>query len=75
MSIRVVCYSGFKGDQRPLRFQLGERWLTVEEVLDTWFDPKALYFSVRADDEGIYVLRHSQRGDKWTLESYRPPVA
>jgi hypothetical protein len=69
--VRVEAYSGFKADERPLRFQLGERWLQVEEVLDRWYDPHAIYFRVRASDGALYVLRHSAPGDRWTLEAYR----
>lgn len=75
MTVRVVCYAGHKGDERPLRFELGERWLAVEEVMDQWFEPDALYFKVRADDESIYILKHFEPNDTWTLESFRRPVA
>jgi hypothetical protein len=69
--VRVEGYSGFKTDERPLRFQLGGRWLAVEEVLDRWYDPDAVYFRVRADDGALYVLRHHEGDDVWTLEAYR----
>ncbi len=71
MNVRVEAYSGFKADERPLRFQLGERWLEVEEVLDRWYDPDASYFKVRAADRNIYVLRHREVEDTWTLEAFR----
>ncbi|MGA2268486.1 MAG: hypothetical protein ABSH44_08465 [Bryobacteraceae bacterium] len=71
MILRVECYSGFKADERPLRFQLGERWLEVEEVLDRWYDPHAIYFRVRANDGSLYILRHSEPDDVWTLEAFR----
>jgi hypothetical protein len=71
MMLRVECYSGFKADERPLRFQLGERWLEVEEVLDRWYDPHAIYFSVRAGGGSFYILRHSELDGVWTLESFR----
>ena len=48
MTVEVESYSGFKADERPLRFRLGERWLAVEEVVDRWYDPDAVYFRVRA---------------------------
>jgi hypothetical protein len=69
--VRVECYSGFKTDERPLRFQLGARWFAVEEVIDRWYDPDAIYFKVRADDGNFYVLRHSGPDDVWTLEAFR----
>jgi hypothetical protein len=70
----VECYSGHKADERPTRFQLGEQWLAVIDTEDRWYDPDAVYFRVRADDGGIYILRHDDRGDTWTLASYRRPV-
>ncbi|MBZ5727629.1 MAG: hypothetical protein LAP87_21855 [Acidobacteriia bacterium] len=73
MTVRVECYSGFKADERPLRLQLGERWLAVEEVLDRWYDPRATFYRVRAADGYIYILRHSEPDDVWTLESLRRP--
>jgi hypothetical protein len=69
--IQVEAYSGHKADERPLRFLLGDRWLVVEDVEDRWYDPEAIYFRVRADDGAIYILRHDERADEWTLASYR----
>jgi len=71
MFLRVECYSGYKGGERPLRFQFGERWLAVEEILDRWYDPAATYFRVRTEDGAHYILRHSERDDLWTLAAYR----
>jgi hypothetical protein len=69
--LKVDSYSGYKGDERPVRFRLGERWLAVEEVLDRWYDPQATYFRVRTDDAAIYILKHDESADVWTLESFR----
>jgi len=71
MVVRVEAYSGYKADERPLRFQLGERWLGVVEVLDRWYDPDATYFKVRAEDGDTYILRHAEGSELWTLEAYR----
>jgi hypothetical protein len=37
MKVEVVCYSGYKGDERPVRFQLGGEDYFVEELLDQWY--------------------------------------
>ncbi len=66
--IRVDCYSGFKADERPLRFVLGERTLEVQSIIDQWYSPSATYFRVTADDGNIYILRHDLGQDQWTLE-------
>lgn len=71
--MRVECYSGHKGEQRPVRFELDGRQYFVEEILDQWFGPDDQFFRLRADDGNIYILRHragEQAGD-WSLESFR----
>lgn len=73
MTLKVECYSGFKGEERPVRFLLDGQDHIVEEVLDQWHSPDAMYFRVRSDDGNVYVLRHtvSPQQDVWTLESFR----
>jgi hypothetical protein len=71
MIVEVQTYSGYKADERPLRFRLGDRWLAVEEVVDRWYDPDATYFRVRAEDGSFYVLKHSEPHEIWTLEAFR----
>jgi hypothetical protein len=71
--LRVECYSGSKADERPVRFYLGEQFLMVEEILDQWYGPDAIFFKVRADDGNLYILRQktSDAEREWTLESFR----
>ena len=73
MILRVECYSGYKAEERPVRFQLDGCGHMVEAVLDQWHDPEATYFKVRADDGNVYILRHmlSPQADAWTLEAYQ----
>jgi len=53
----VICYSGRKEDERPLRFQLDDHEYFVEEVVDQWYGPDDSFFKVRASDGNLYVLR------------------
>lgn len=71
MRVEVEAYSGYRADERPLRFRLGERWHLIEEVIDRWYDPDAVYFRVRVDDGSMYILRHLDGSDLWTLEAFR----
>ena len=68
--LRVQCYAGHRGDQRPLRFTLGQQTLDVE-VEDQWYSPSAMYFRVRASDGNTYVLRHDETEDTWSLDAFR----
>ena len=73
MRLRVICYSGHKADERPLRFQLDEHEYFVEEVVDRWCGPDDAFFKVRASDGNLYVLRRrsSTPEGEWSLESFR----
>jgi hypothetical protein len=73
MKVDVVCCSGYKGDQRPVRFRLGDQDHFVEAVLDQWYGPDDVFFKVQAEDGNIYILRHpaSEPDGGWSLESFR----
>ncbi len=70
-AIRVECHAGYRADQRPLRFAIRGRSFAVREVDDQWYSPDARYFRVRADDGHLYVLRHNETADEWTLDAFR----
>ncbi len=73
MGLRVVCYSGRKVDERPVRFQLGDHEYFVEEVVDQWYGPDDTFFKVRTSDQNLYVLRRrsSTPEGEWTLEAFQ----
>jgi hypothetical protein len=52
-----------------LRFQLGDKPIDVDEVLDRWLAPDHRYFTVRTGD-GIYVLRHDVTSVAWELTMF-----
>ncbi|MCC6861986.1 MAG: hypothetical protein IT158_25665 [Bryobacterales bacterium] len=67
MRVRVECYSGYKGDERPVRFEIDDRSLFVSEVLARWYSPQGPCFRVRADDGAEYLLRRTGE-DTWEIE-------
>ena len=69
--IRVQCHSGYRAEQRPLSFQLGDRLYQVDCVEDQWYSPAAMYFRVLAEDGNRYLLRHDEECGIWTLEAFR----
>jgi hypothetical protein len=71
MVVQVEAYSGYRADERPLRFRLGERWYGVREVVDRWYSPGASYFKIEADDGNLYILRLDEEAQEWTLQSFR----
>lgn len=69
--VDVDCYAGYRGDERPVRFKMGGRHYEVVAVEDQWYSPADRYFRVLADDGNVYVLRHDETEDSWTLEAFR----
>jgi len=68
--VRVECYAGYRGEETPRRFSLGERKIEVLEVLDRWLGPGHRYFKVRGDDGDFYILRHEAATDAWELKLF-----
>ncbi|MFL5398921.1 MAG: hypothetical protein ACJ79P_13570, partial [Myxococcales bacterium] len=67
LDVQVVCYSGYRGEETPRRFQIGDRRVEVVEVIDRWLGPDHRYFKLKGDDGGQYILRHDEPSDRWEL--------
>lgn len=67
LGISVECYSGYRGEESPERFVLGQKPVTVTEILDRWLAPDHRYFKVKGDDEAIYIIRHDAYTGQWEL--------
>jgi hypothetical protein len=67
LTIRVECYAGYRGEQEPRAFTLGERRFAVVEIVDRWLDPRHRYFKVKVDDGRRFILRHDAGSGEWEL--------
>jgi len=66
--IRVVCYSGYKAEERPVSFETEGEKKIVENVIDQWTGEDHTYFKLLADDHKVYLIRYDRFHDFWTLE-------
>jgi len=71
MHVRVECYAGYRGEETPRRFWLGENKIEVTDVLDRWMAPDHRYFKVLGDDQAVYILRHDEASWSWDLTFYK----
>ena len=75
MELKVECHSGYRADERPVRFVFlanpDAPKFEVKEVLDQWYGVGYQCFKVRANDGNIYILRHELSEDCWRLDSFR----
>ncbi len=69
-NIRVKCYAGYRGEESPTTFFLGDRQVRVKEILDRWLAPEHRYFKVRGDDGSVYILRHDIATESWELTMF-----
>ncbi len=70
MAIHVECYAGYRGEQEPLAFWLGEHRLAVRAIVDRWLAPTQRWFKVEVDGGNLYVLRHDEASGDWELAAY-----
>ena len=75
MEIRVECYAGYRGEQEPRAFWLGERRITAVEILDRWMATDHRYFKIRANDGHVYILRRDEVKGEWTLGAFTHAAA
>jgi len=65
---KVETYSGYRFDERPTLFHIGERKISVTDILDRWYGPDYSYFKVMGDDKKIYILRMHEYLHMWELK-------
>ena len=70
LKIKVRCYAGYRADESPQSFYIGDRQVGVIEVIDRWLAPEHRYFKVRCDDGGIYILRYDATEDSWEMTMF-----
>ena len=74
VKIEVVCHSGYKADEYPVRFYWEDHRFEITEVTDRWYQgdvnpefPAATYFKVRTSDDKTFILKHESLKDAWFL--------
>lgn len=67
IALRVECYAGFRAEERPTAFWLGECRVAVRDIVKCWLDEDHAYFQVTGEDGMRYTLRRDDRHDRWQL--------
>jgi hypothetical protein len=75
MLMRVECSAGYRGEEEPLAFWLGDRRLVVLGIIDRWFAPAQRWVKVDADDGDTYILRHDATSGHWEFAAYTRSAA
>ena len=54
----------------PRTLILGDRRITVAELLDAWLEPDYRYFKLKGADGDTYLVRHDERSDTSELTMF-----
>lgn len=63
--VDVECHAGYRGEETPRRFRLGERQVEIAEVVDSWLAPDHRYFKVKDSQGDLYILGNDVASDRW----------
>jgi hypothetical protein len=72
--IDVVCYSGYRVDERPLKFTFKNKKFQIKKILNRSIEEpiaeqERLYrFQVKCTDNKTYSLLYNSDLDEWFLE-------
>jgi len=69
--VDVECHAGYRSEETPRRFRLGERQIEIAEVVDSWLAPDHRYFKVQDTQGDFYILRNDVAADRWELTLFR----
>lgn len=79
--IKVECHAGYKSDEYPICFSMGNIKFEIMEIADRWYQAKATpdwpvadYFKVRTVGKSIYILKHELDSDQWFLVTSDDPL-
>ncbi len=70
-TVDVECHAGYRGEETPRRFRLGERQIEITDVVDCWLAPEHRYFKVQDAQGDLYILRNDADSDQWELTWFR----
>jgi hypothetical protein len=56
--VDVECHAGYRGEETPRRFRVGECQVEIAEVVDSWLAPDHRYFRVK-DSQGDFYAHMS----------------
>jgi hypothetical protein len=67
LKVRVICYDGYRAEETPRAFYLGEKRIEVTSVIDRWRGEDHEYVKLDASDGNRYILRYDHVRDEWEI--------
>jgi len=74
MTVSVECYSGYRAEEEPRRFEQGGRWSEIAAILERWQTPDQRAFRIRTTaGENCVLLQETETGI-WRLQPAGKPA-
>ena len=73
LPVHVECYAGHRGEETPRAVLIGNRRITVVDIIDRWLAPDHRYFKFEGDDGDEYIVRCDEDG-RWELTMFKRGV-
>lgn len=70
MEVWAETYVDKDGVEKLRRIRFDSRQVEVTDNIDQWHGRDYRYFKVKANDGGVYILRHSETRADWELTMY-----
>jgi len=67
VKVRVHCYEGYRAEETPRSFVVGDRHVEVKEVVDRWRGEDHEYVKLDASDGNRYILRCDRERGEWEI--------
>ena len=73
-NIKVITYSGYRGEESPRAFFINDEKITVVEILDMWIEEKLSdsmrkrFFIVRSSNDQRYKIYNDEKTLEWFCE-------
>jgi len=65
--IKVNAYSGYRVNERPMSFSLGNSKIDIIKIIYQWTEPEKDFFIVQGNDRLFYTLFWDRGKDIWTI--------
>ena len=69
--IKVIAYSGYRGEETPRTILLNEKRIDVVEILRQWVEERSdnrktrRFYQVRGSDENLYTICYDEKSMEW----------
>lgn len=69
--IEVLCYSGYRGEEKPRAFILEGERIEVTEILKSWVEEafedrsRKRFFKVKLKDGSTHKIYYDERSEEW----------